>query len=341
MTNNNPSKGTQPIKPNPQPYGSPQKDKKQNLVAIAATVGIILLGVIGWLAYTNMTKANQLEQTVYQLEETNSLRAELESQYNQALADLESQKTTSDELNAIIDQQKEELEAQKNKISRLIRNKGKLDKARIEIENLEAQVSGYIAEIDQLKADNEALAGENAQLSEEKSMLTADLQNKQAENEMLNDARTQLVSEKEALASKVNLASVIKMKSMKVEGMKVKSSGKAVATKRAKQVDKVKVCFTTLDNDVVSPGTERFYIRLINPRGETLAIEDMGSGTITNKATGEEIRFTQYEEVDYNNEEANSCLYWQPTNLAFSAGTYTVEIYNKGYLAGMGSFSLK
>ncbi len=335
MTNNNPSSNVN------QPSTNRKKGNNQNLIAIAATIGVILLGVIGWLAYSNITKANQLEQTVYELEESNNLRSELEIQYNQALSDLESQKTNNEELNAIIDQQKAELEEQKNKISNLLANKGKLDRARAEIENLKTQVSGYIAQIDELKAANDMLAGENDSLKIEKNMLQSDLQGKVAENEMLNQAKAQLVNEKAALTDKVNIASVIKMKNVKVEGMKVKSSGKAVVVNKAKSVDKVKVCFTTLDNDVVAAGTERFFIRLINPLGETLAIEDMGSGTITNKATGEEIRFTQYEEVDYNNDEANSCLYWEPTNLAFSTGTYTVEIYNKGYLAGMGSVSLK
>ena len=334
MTNNNPSKVNQPL-------GRPKKDNQQNIIAIAATVGVILLGVIGWLAYSNITKANKLEQTVYELQESNNLRSELEVQYNQAISDLESQKTTNEELNAIIDQQKEELEAQKRKIAGLLSAKGKLKKARIEIENLKAQVGGYLAQIEELKAANEMLATENQNLNEEKNKLAADLDSKTAENEMLNEVKTKLVSEKEDLSKKVSIASVIKMKNVKVEGMKIKNSGKAVVTNRSKQVDKVKVCFTTLDNDVVNPGTERFFIRLINPRGETLAIEDMGSGTLTNKATGEEIRYTQLEEVDYSNEETNSCLYWQPTNLSFIPGTYTVEIYNKGYLAGMGSFSLK
>lgn len=334
MTNNNPSNVNQPSV-------NQKKDKNQNFIAIAATVGVILFGIIGWLAYSNITKANQLEQTVFELEESNNLRSELEVQYNQALSDLESQRTNNEELNAIIDQQKAEIESQKNKISGLIASKGKLDKARVEIENLKTQVSGYMAKIDELKAANEMLAGENAVLTDEKNMLHADLQGKVAENDMLNEAKAKLVSDKEALSAKVNIASVIKMKDMKVEGMKEKSNGKNVVVNKAKQVEKIKVCFTTLDNDVVTAGTERFFIRLINPRGETLAIEDMGSGVITNKATGEEIRFTQYEEVDYTNEESNSCLYWQPTNLSFIAGDYTVEIYNKGYLAGMGSFNLK
>ena len=206
------------------------KSKNQNILPIAATVGVLLLCLIGYFAYNSITTANTLEQKVYELEESEKLRAELETQYNQALADLESQKTTNQELNEIIDQQKAELEQQKNKIAGLLGSKGKLDKARVEIENLKVQVTEYIAQIDQLKADNEALAGENAQLSEEKAMLTTDLEGKIAENEELSDARAKLVTEKENLTAKVNIASVIKLREVKVEPRKVKNSGKAVST---------------------------------------------------------------------------------------------------------------
>jgi hypothetical protein len=67
----------------------------------------------------------------------------------------------------------------------------------------------------------------------------------------------------------------------------------------------------------------------------------MGSGMITNKKTGEEIRFTQIEELDYSNGEAQSCMVWAPTTPSFQKGNYTIEVYNKGYLAGTGTMNLK
>lgn len=317
------------------------KEKNRNIIPIAATLGVVFLIAIGWFAYKSVTTANKLEQTVYELEESTKLREELETQYNEALADLEAQKTTSEELNGIIDQQKAELESQKNKIAGMLKNKGRLDKARVEIENLKVQVSEYIAEIETLKAENEALAGENAVLSEEKASLTTNLEGQIAENEELSQARAKLVTEKADLTKKVNVASVIKLREVKVEPRRVKGNGKAVSTSKAKSTDQVKVCFTTLSNDVVSPGMETFFVRIINPLGETLAIEDMGSGMLTNKKTGEEVRFTQAEEVDYSNEEVQSCMVWSPTTSSFVQGSYTVEVYNKGYLSGMGAFSLK
>ncbi len=317
------------------------KSKNQAILPIAATVGVLLLIVIGFLAYNNITKANELEQTVFELEESENLRAELETQYNQALVDLESQKTSNEELNGIIDQQMAELEDQKARISRLLGSKGKLDKARIEIENLKTQVEGYIVQIEDLKAQNDELAGVNAELNSENDSLNTNLQTKETENQELSEARAQLVSERDVLTGKVNVASIIKLREVTATPEKVKGSGKAVSVKSAKSTDRVKVCITTLANEVVSPGMETFFVRIVNPIGETLAIEDMGSGMLTNKKTGEEIRYTTFDEMDYSNEEEKGCMLWAPTNTSYMKGTYTVEVYNKGYLAGMGAFSLK
>lgn len=327
MTSNNPS------------YN--QNKPNQNFIAIAAVIGVILLGIIGYLAYQNMQKSRQLETTMSDLDETQKLKAELETQYNQALTDLESQKTGNAELNAVIDQQKAELEQQRNKIDGLLKNKGSLDKARVEISNLKSQASQYLAQIEKLKSENEALAGENASLSSEKEQLAADLQSKAAENEALNTTKAQLVSEKANLSAKVDVASVIKMKSITAVGQKVKGNGKVKDEDSAKSVDQIKVCFTTVENEVAKAGAEKFYVRIINPLGETLAIENMGSGMMTNKKTGEEVRFSKMEEIDYANNEAQTCTVWAPSNASFAKGEYTVEVYNKGYLSGTAKLKLK
>ena len=318
-----------------------QNKPNQNFIAIAAVIGVLLLGIIGYLAYQNMQKSQQLETTMSDLDETTKLKAELETQYNQALADLEAQKTTSQELNAVIDQQKSELEQQRDKISGLLKNKGSLDKARVEINNLKSQASQYLAQIEKLKSENDALSGENANLSTEKERLAADLQSKSAENEELSTTKATLVSEKEKLSEKVNIASVIKMKAVSAVGQKVKGSGKVKDENSAKSIDQIKVCFTTVENEVAKAGSEKFYIRIINPLGETLAIEDMGSGMLTNKKTNEEVRFTKMEEIDYANNEAQSCIVWAPSNASFVKGAYQIEVYNKGFLAGTSKLTLK
>jgi len=326
--------------PVPPPYKSQPKNSGSPLLPVLITVGLLMLVAVGWLTYNSMSMTRALEQKVAELEEAEKLRSELENQYNQAIAELESLKGDNEQINALIEQQKLELSAQKDQITVLLRDKRQFDNARAEIGNLKAKVAGYIAEIEQLGAEHELLVMENAKLLDEKENLSASLQVKSQENEELSTVKAQLVTEKEELSKAVQVGSVIKVKSVQVTGMKLRKSGKTAEKSNAKRVDQLKVCFTTIANELVNPGTEQFFIRILSPKGETMAIDDLGSGAIVNSKTGEEVRYTQVKEYDYANDETQLCFVWAPS-IPFQSGKYDVEIYNKGYLAGNGTFELK
>jgi myosin heavy subunit len=326
---------------NPAPsYQSQPKKSGSPLLPVIITVGLLMLVAVGWLTYNSISTTRSLEQKVAELEEAEKLRLELENQYNQALAELESLKGENAQINALIDQQKAELLAQKDQISGLLRDKRQLDAARAEIQNLKTKVAEYIAQIEQLRAEQEQLAMENTTLKDQTDSLTVTLQVRSQENDELSTAKAQLVNEKEELSKAVQVGSVIKVKNIDVTGLKLRKSGKTAEKDNAKRVDQLKVCFTTVANDVVKPGTEQFFIRIISPKGETLAIDDLGSGAIVNSKTGEEVRYTQLKEYDYANDETQLCFVWAPST-QFQSGKYQVEIYNKGYLAGSGNFELK
>ncbi len=69
---------------------SHRKNKQQRFFITAATIGIILLSVISGLAYSYINKAHQLEQTVQDLQKSNSLHSQQKIQYDQALTNLAS-----------------------------------------------------------------------------------------------------------------------------------------------------------------------------------------------------------------------------------------------------------
>ena len=285
--------------------------------------------------------------TFDELDENETLKAELEEQYYTALSELEEMKGSNEELNTLIEQQQAELKDQKDKIDRLIRSKRDLNKAREEIKNLTAQAEQYLAEITNLKAENEELTANNTRLTQDKAQLEDNLAQSNIANEELLSTKAKLVSEKENLESeravlskKVNYASVVRVKDLEVTGFKTKSTGKAVKKRYAKNVDHLQICFNTTKNEVAEAGLEKFFIRILNPVGETMAVEEMGSGVLTLAANDEAIRFTQVAETEYNNDADNLCMNWSPNN-PFSEGMYKVEVYNKGYLAGETEFQLK
>ena len=342
-TNNPRISGSKQTPPTPKsaiPSPPPPKKPNNTLIPILLSIGFLMLVGIAWLTYKGMETTRALEQKVAELQEAEKLRIELENQYNEAITELDALKSDNEQINALIDQQKAELMSQKNDIATLMRDKRQYDSARAEIRNLKERLAGYVAEIEQLQAESEMLAQENTMLKDERDQLNQTLQAKLGENEELTQAKAQLVNEKEDLAKSVEIGSVVQVKGVKVTPQKVRKSGKTADQKAAKKTDQLKVCFTTIVNELAKPGTEKFFIRIINPRGETLAIDDLGSGVIKDSRTGEEVRFTQVAEYDYMNDETQLCFNWKPET-SFDSGNYEVEIYNKGYLAGKGNFSLK
>jgi cell division protein FtsB len=338
MATTNPS--TNPVTPN---SNSKDDGSKQRIIAISATLIVILLGLSIFLFVRTQNLSKAQEMTSVKLDESEQLKAELEEQYYQALSDLEEMRGSNTELNQLIDSQKEELAQSKSRIDGLLRNKRDLGKAREEITKLTAQVEGYVAEINQLRAENQELTAENVQLSDQKqtleTQLTSTIQESEATKANLMTQNEELSQERAQLAKKVNIASVVKVSNIEVTGLKIRNNGKRAKKTRADNVDEIQICFNVTENNVVEPNMERFFIRIVNPLGETLAIEDMGSGVIKSNDSGEQIRFTKAEEIDYDRSSANMCSVWAPGQ-EFQKGPYTVEVYNKGYLAGSTTFEL-
>lgn len=322
-------------------------DSKQRLIAIAAVVVVALLAVNAFLLYNKYLQDKVIAEQETQLDEQEKIREELNKQYDQALLDLEEYRSDNDELNSILDEKELELAEQKEKISRLIRSGQDLKRARAEINKLTAQNQEFIAQIEELKDEVDLLKGERSQLVSRTETLEGDLSSQKEvtaqlenEKESLTNEKQNLSQQRDRLANTVNFASVIKVKNVNVVGMQIKNSGKTVKKKYAKNVNLLKVCFHTTINEVTNAGQEAFYVRIINPIGETMAIEELGSGKIKNKKTGEEILYTQVREYDYSNDETQLCFNWEP-NVPFQKGNYEVEIYNKGHMSGKGQFNLK
>lgn len=323
------------------------KDSKQQIIAIAAVaIVLLLLGNIYFL-WNNYQKDDVIEQQTQSIDEAEKLKVELEKQYYEALSELEEMRGGNEELNSLIEKQKSELEAQKNKISRLIRSGKDLAAARSEMKSMTAQLQNYVAENDRLKAENARLATSINDLNSRTAQLEQNLTQSRTEAESLGirtaalrEEKRGLEAERENLSKKVNIASVVAVEDVTVVGFKSKKNGKAVKKKYAKNVDHLRVCFNATENRVTPSGNERFFVRIINPLGETLAVETLGSGIMREESSGAQVRYTQSTDTDYNQEEQNLCMIWQP-NIQFAKGAYEVEVYNKGFLAGTGGFTLK
>ena len=306
----------------------------------------LLLLISGYLFYQNSQLKSQSSTQLTEINEMRSTQAELDADYQAALESIESMRSDNTELNALIDNQKEELTAQKKKIDGLIWTRRELDKAREEITQFESLTAGYLVQINDLKAKTELLQSENATLVSTNTTLNENLSMEKDANSKLQEARAVLVSEKEGLmeensnlAGIVDVGSVIKVNWMSFDGGNINDDGSFKVRKRAKKMETLRTCFRTETNVIVPAGDETFYLRIVNPNGETLSANDKGSGELVEVSTGKEIKYTMSGELTYNNEDTEACMDWSPSSEPVS-GVYNVEIYNKGYKVGTGQFEL-
>jgi len=313
---------------------------KQNFTAIAITIIIALLGLNAYQWYVNskLSGTNQVQET--EMMELQKVQAELDQDYQTALESLEEMRGDNAQLNALIDSQKSELKTQKDKINNLIWTKKELEKAKIELKSLNSNVTKYLADIQQLKEENKILTDNNSQLTlrveEEIKAKDEIIQAKNA----LSEEKENLSKTNVALGTKVDMANAIKINFMEVKGYEIKDDGKLKEKSKAKDVEMLRVCFLTETNMVTSSGQKKFFIRIINPQGETIAIEDSGSGVLTNKLDNSQVRYTTSGEINYNNEDTNACIDWTLSE-KFSKGDFKIEMYNNGFLVGKGQFKLK
>ncbi|MBK7789405.1 MAG: hypothetical protein IPJ54_12680 [Saprospiraceae bacterium] len=320
---------------------------RQNFTAwaIVAIIGLLGLNAYQWFINSQLKTQNTSQQS--NLLELEKAQAELDQDYQDALERLEELRGENKEANDLIDAQKKELEIQKGKISEMIWTKRELGKAKDELAKLNAQVTEYVAQITSLKNENAELSTANNQLASSNQELSANLEMTKKEKEEIAQARAVLASDKEklsksneALSSKVDMANAIKINFMEVKGFEVKDNGKLKDKSKAKDIEMLRICFTTETNLVTPSGSKKFFVRIINPQGETVAQEDRGSGVLTNKLNNTQIRYTTSGDIQYDNKDTNGCIDWTLGD-KLSKGVYDCELYNNGYMVGKGKFTLK
>jgi len=140
------------------------------------------------------------------------------------------------------------------------------------------------------------------------------------------------------LSKKVELGSLLQLKNLEVTAIKKKSNGKEVTVNRVKQVESLRIAFETGENKVLDAGNLSLYVRIINPKGETISVADQGSGTLK-LADGQDVQYSKKADFDYAQSNKKISVYWSQ-NIT-SPRTYKVEVYQSGYAIGLGQVELK
>lgn len=322
-------------------------NRSRTLSAWLTTFLILSLGLNGFQWFKNNQQKTEIQTQETEFFELEKINTELEQDYQAALDNLEELRGDNNDMNQLIDQQKSELTEQKKKIANLIWTKRELGKAREELAQLNVTSTQTLVELTELKKKYGLVSAKAQQLESENTQLSEQVTMQRTANEELSNLKTQLVSQTETLSKsneqlsgKVDMAEAIKINYMEVQGYEIKDDGNIKKQKKAKKIEMLRSCFKTETNLVTSAGEKEFFIRIIDPSGKTLALEEGGSGVLTNKLDNSQVRYTVSGSIDYNNNDTEGCVDWTP-NFKIPKGEYAIEMYNNSYLVGKGSFKLK
>ncbi len=298
---------------------------KKLYIGIIIVLLLLNAGTLYLYLTTNKAKADLSDQKMALESDFKNLTDTLDSRK----MELEQYRGKNAELDEQITAKQEEIEQQKKTIAGLFA-KGKMTGK--ELAAAKEKLAEYQVSIDELKKKVEELTQQNEQLTNQNQQLSTDLNTEK-------QTTSQLSEQNQGLSKKVALGSLLQLQGLQVTGIKKKGNGKEVDVKKLKQVESLKISFETGENKVIDAGNLSLYVRITNPKGETISVADQGSGTLKLAESGQDVQYSKKADIDYSQSNKKVSIYWsQNLNVA---GTYKVEVYQSGYAIGLGQVDLK
>jgi myosin heavy subunit len=293
-----------------------------------AIIALLLLinGVAGYLLFN---ENKQKEEKIQEVQKKDTEFKDLSQQFDAAKQELESMKGKNAELDSIVNARQAAIEKVQNEL-RAAQSRGNLTAAEVKkykdlVAKMESDNADLQKKIQELTSKNEELTAKNLEVT------------KSLEAEKSTTAA--LSEDKKNLSKKVELGSLLQLQNLKIEGEHKRKSGKEVAKTSAKKIDYLKITFETGENKVLEKGPLALYVRIINPKGETMAVADQGSGTLKLADGGGDVQYSKKVELDWDQTSKKVSMDWSE-NIKVP-GTFKVEVYQSGYLVGKGSVDLK
>jgi cell division protein ZapB len=298
----------------------PSNKKNTRLSIIIALLSIVVI-VQGIKIYKDSQRQQELqlrvEATTTELSSALSRLEEIKTELDQKIVEI--QKLGGDV--AELKKAKLEVEAQ------LRRSAVRSSK---EIAQLKDQVEGYTEllklkdeEIEKLKSLNKELYSENSNL-------------KTKQNKM-SDSIHSLTKNKDELASKVAVASQLRIENAKVVG--ISSNGKERESPlKSKQLSVLKVEFNIAENKVAPIEGKKIYVRIVDENNQVIFDIAKGSGSFMIK--GKEEFYTAMQEILFDNTKQKLTFSYEKGS-EYASGNYSIEVFTDGYKMGVASFAIK
>ncbi|MFT4154828.1 hypothetical protein [Parafilimonas sp.] len=310
----------------------PANQPKDNRKLIFGILIAALVGTWGYIIYDKSQSSKKIDQLTVQYAAADSSRSAVEAEYNDALSRMDSLTGSNAKLSGELAERKTDIENLKTQIrTELGKKNADLSKARSMIKELNGKITDLLAQVEQLKQENQTLTAANTDLTTQRDTLTAqktrveqDLSTTQAAKAQVEDVGSTLH------ASNINIAAI-----------NVKNSGKEKTTETAKRADLFRISFDLDENRIAPSGEKDLYVCVTGPDGHPITVPSNGSGTFTTREDGEKV-FTNKMSVNYEQGKRMPVSFdWKPESGKYQTGSYKIEIYQNGYKIGQGTKELK
>lgn len=286
-----------------------------NLKAIIAILAVLLVGSLVYIfKMTSDAKALQTELTSTKTDKASVMK------------DLEELKATYDAAIAENTSMSDELIAEREKVVNLMKDLEKSKGDAASMRKYRAQYFALESKMKALVAENETLKKDNAVLTTQRDSTVMVLGEAKKYNEVL-------VGQNEELSKTVEKASKLNVTNLQTAAYKLRSSGKQVATEKARKADVLKISFTINENEVAKPGERTYYVQIIDSKNNVL-------GEKKTDAFGDKsLTYSFVSTIDYQNKPVTVTQDVPGEN--FEKGTYFVNVFDKAELVSKSSFTLK
>ena len=293
-------------------YDEYQEQEVDNKAVRGYRIVIIILAVILVAlsaVYFNMHRQQQQE---YQLLEQD--RTKIQGDLDSLIVSFDDLKIQNDSIAANLEEA--------NKLMEQLKNERRLNYAKIrayekEVGTLRTVMQGYIRQIDSLNNINQKLTKEN--VSYKKQISTAQLRAEMAEERA------------EELNNKVRVGAVIRARSITMQALN--NRGKEVT--RVKNAQRLYLDFALAANELAEPGNKAIYACVTSPEGYLIANNSASTFTFE----GEQKVYSAMREVDYECADLPVGIYVDGSG--FTPGTYRIELYVEGRLAGTAEVAMR
>ena len=294
--------------------------RKTGFIVIIVILALAVAGLLIWI-FSLRSDMNVL------LDEKEAQRIELQAELDSLMFEHEMIKQEYGTLADSLYVKDSIIQANAQEIRKLLDTQWEYYKVKKKLTLLQEVSQGYVRQMDSLYVVNKALTEENI-------VIRRDLQEARGEIEEMSRSN-------EELSEKVGRASILQVYNMTAMGIRDRGSSKEKETDKAKRTDKIKVCFTIGENEIVEPGTKEIYIRIARP--DKLILTKDRSDDYTFMYQGDKIQYSIKKLIDYQNLSMSLCLYWEKSyaQKEMMEGVYHVEVFFEDEVIGHTQFLLK